>query len=153
MGYLLGHQECLEVLEISAHGHTLLFTLHKGCQSGRNGHALSSNILHHTLELGRMCRLQEESYFILAQAFLQGTIATSTMRIQLIPCLMQTRAEGGGYLSITVCGSGNILAYGLHRMSVEIQDTSEVAGIATSIALAMVCRLAIGAYSPVCRYL
>ena len=77
-----------------------------------------------------MCRLQEESYFILAQAFLQGTITTGTMRIQLIPCLKQTRAEGGGYLSITVCGSGNILAYGLHRMSVEIQDTSEVAGIA-----------------------
>ena len=80
----------------------MLCALHEGLQALGYLYGLADDAFDGILELGRMGRLAEEADFSLLQVLLQGTIATSTMRIKQIACSRMAVPDGFRYLPVAV---------------------------------------------------
>ena len=108
----------------------MLLALHEGGQTGRDFHVGVADVVHHLLELGRVCGFQEEAYLARAKAVLQCLITAGAVGVELITRFAEALAHGVGNLSVGVCGARDVLGDGLVAMAVEVQDAGKVAGVA-----------------------
>lgn len=145
------HKITLEVIKTVGHGHALLLAFHEFSQSCRYFHFGADDGFYRFLELCRMGCLAEYAVLAFMQTFGQCTIATGTVRVERVSCVVVACGYGLGYLFVGICGAAYQLGNLRVAAAVEVTDTREVARVATSMALAMVWRLALGSYMPVCR--
>ena len=94
------HKITLEVIKTVGHGHALLLAFHEFSQSCRYFHFGADDGFYRFLELCRMGCLAEYAVLAFMQTFGQCTIATGTVRVERVSCVVVACGYGLGYLFV-----------------------------------------------------
>ena len=111
------HQVGLEVSEVLRHRNALLLTFHEGLQTLWNLNVYAEDSVHLFLELGRVSRLAEDADLARFQSVLESLVATCSVRIEDVPCLLIALAHGLADLLVTISGTADERANFLMTLS------------------------------------
>ena len=126
---VLLHQVGLEVSEVLRHRNALLLTFHEGLQTLWNLNVYAEDSVHLFLELSRVGGFTEDADLARFQSVLESLVATCSVRIEDVPCLLIALAHGLADLLVTISGTADERANFLMTLSIEVVDASEVAGV------------------------